>query len=116
MTDCYALCYWIPPSNPADICDPLIGMPLNEEECNNFDDNCNQLIDEDLYASCYTGSEGTLMVGICVPGEVTCLEGTWGNYDDDERNRCSFHRRLVRLDGRRNGCCNDCFKPICTKF
>ena len=48
MTDCYALCYWIPPADPSDICDPLIGMPLNEEECNNFDDNCNQLIDEDL--------------------------------------------------------------------
>ncbi len=84
MTDCYALCYWIPPTDPSDICDPSIGMPLSEEECNNFDDNCNQLIDEDLYASCYTGPEGTLMVGICVPGEVTCLEGTWGNYDDDE--------------------------------
>ena len=84
MSECFALCHWLPSSNPSDICDPYIGMPLNEEECNNFDDNCNQLIDEDLYSSCYTGPEGTLMVGICIPGEVTCLEGTWGNYDDNQ--------------------------------
>tara|TARA_B100000287_G_scaffold394952_1_gene409420 strand:+ start:40 stop:1098 length:1059 start_codon:yes stop_codon:yes gene_type:complete len=84
MSECFALCYWLPSSNPNDVCDPYIGMPLNEEECNNFDDNCNQLIDEDLYSSCYTGPEGTLMVGICIPGEVTCLEGTWGNYDDNQ--------------------------------
>ena len=49
MTECYALCHWIPPVNPNDICEPLIGMPLSEEKCNNFDDNCNQQIDEDLY-------------------------------------------------------------------
>jgi len=84
MSECFALCHWLPSSNPSDICDPYIGMPLSEEECNNFDDNCNQLIDEDLYSSCYTGPEGTLMVGICIPGEVTCLEGTWGNYDDNQ--------------------------------
>ena len=84
MTDCYALCNWIPPVDPAEICDPLIGMPLNKEECNNFDDNCNQFIDEDLYAACYTGPDGTLMVGICVPGEVTCDTGTWGNFDNNQ--------------------------------
>jgi len=83
MTECFAFCYWIPPEDPTQ-CDPLIGMPLNEEKCNNFDDNCNQLIDEDLYSACYTGPEGTLMVGICEPGIMTCDAGTWGNYDDDE--------------------------------
>ena len=84
MTECYAMCYWIPPTDPADICDPLVGMTLSNEKCNNFDDNCNQEIDEDLYASCYTGPEGTLMVGICIPGEMTCDKGSWGNYDEDE--------------------------------
>ena len=84
MSDCYAMCYWIPPSDPNEICDPLIGMPLAEEDCNNFDDNCNQLIDEDLYSPCYSGPEGTLMVGICVPGEMVCVEGTWGSHDDNE--------------------------------
>ena len=84
MSDCFAMCYWIPPADPNEICDPLIGMPLAEEECNNFDDNCNELIDEDLYSPCYSGPEGTLMVGICVPGEMVCVEGTWGSHDDEE--------------------------------
>tara|TARA_R110002074_G_scaffold47325_2_gene121393 strand:+ start:6299 stop:8188 length:1890 start_codon:yes stop_codon:yes gene_type:complete len=83
MTECFAFCYWIPPADPAD-CDPLIGMPLNQEKCNNFDDNCNQQIDEDLYTACYTGPEGTLMVGICEPGIMTCDVGIWGNYNEDE--------------------------------
>ncbi len=83
MTECFAFCHWIPPPDPTQ-CDPLIGMPLNEEKCNNFDDNCNQEIDEDLYSACYTGPEGTLMVGICEPGIMTCDAGTWGNYNDDE--------------------------------
>jgi hypothetical protein len=84
MTECYALCYWAPSGDPNAVCDPLIGMELNQEKCNNFDDNCNQEIDEDLDAPCYTGPEGTLMVGICVPGEMTCDAGTWGNYDDGD--------------------------------
>jgi len=84
MTECYAICHWIPPSDPSIVCDPLIGMPLAMEKCNNFDDNCNQEIDEDLYNACYTGPEGTLMAGICMPGEVTCETGTWGNYDESE--------------------------------
>jgi len=84
ITDCYALCYWFPSTNPTDICDPLIGMALSQEKCNNFDDDCDQEIDEDLYAVCYTGPEGTVSVGICIPGEMTCDTGTWGNYDDDE--------------------------------
>ena len=84
MSECYAMCHWIPPQDPGDVCDPLIGAPLSEEKCNNFDDNCNQLIDEDLITSCYTGPEGTLMVGICEPGVMTCEAGTWGNYDEDD--------------------------------
>ena len=84
MTECYALCYWVPSGDPNAVCDPLIGMELSQEKCNNFDDNCNQEIDEDLYGACYTGPEGTLMVGICVPGEMTCDAGTWGNYDNEE--------------------------------
>ena len=84
MTECYALCYWVPSGDPNAVCDPLIGMELSQEKCNNFDDNCNQEIDEDLYGACYTGPEGTLMVGICIPGEMTCDAGTWGNYNDDE--------------------------------
>ena len=83
-TECYAPCYWMsqpPGSDP--LCDPQIGMPLQQEECNNFDDDCNQLIDENLFAGCYTGPEGTIGVGICIPGEMTCEAGTWGHYNDN---------------------------------
>jgi hypothetical protein len=79
-TECFAVCYWLaqpPGSDP--LCDPQIGMPLAQEDCNNFDDNCNQLIDENLFAGCYTGPEGTIGNGICKPGEMTCDAGVWGN-------------------------------------
>ena len=77
-TDCVAPCVYFP--EPDEVCDPQIGMPLEMEECNNFDDNCNQLIDEDLYAQCYTADPSTMYVGICEPGLMTCLAGSWGNY------------------------------------
>ena len=82
-TQCFAPCYWLtdPPGMDPN-CDPTGGMPI-EEMCNNFDDNCNFLIDEDLYAGCYTGPEGTVGVGICIPGEVMCQTGTWGHENDD---------------------------------
>lgn len=76
-TPCYALCYFIPGvSNP---CEPLVGQPF-PEICNNFDDDCDELIDEDLYSDCYTGPSGTEGVGICEAGEIMCLDGSWGNY------------------------------------
>ena len=84
-TDCFAACHWLAdPPGTDPLCDSLVGMPLQEEECNNFDDNCNQLIDEDLFAGCYTGPEGTIFVGICVPGQMTCLTGAWGGYNAQE--------------------------------
>ena len=83
-TSCYAPCYWMaqpPGSDP--LCDPTIGMILQQEKCNNFDDNCNQVIDEDLFAACYTGPDGTIGVGICLPGEVKCEAGVWGHDSED---------------------------------
>jgi len=62
-------------------CDPNLGQPF-PEICNNFDDDCDELIDEDLYSGCYTGDQETLNVGICRAGELMCLDGTWGNYTD----------------------------------
>ena len=82
MTDCLAMCFWVPP-DPPEICDPHVGIELSEEDCNNFDDNCNGEIDEDLYSACYTGPEGTLNIGICEPGIMTCDSGIWGNYNQD---------------------------------
>jgi hypothetical protein len=78
MTECMALCSWAPP-NPNEVCDPFLGI-LTEEVCNAFDDNCNQLIDEDLTAACYTGPEGTAGVGVCVLGLIVCEFGSWGNH------------------------------------
>jgi len=77
LTPCYAQCYWQKPV--PENCDQFLGF-VDKEMCNNHDDNCNQLIDEDLFKGCYTGPPETLYVGICEPGQVTCEKGSWGNY------------------------------------
>ena len=78
MTDCQAICAYFPPAPPA-VCDVRAGIALAQEACNNFDEDCDQDIDENLTQQCYTGEVETLGVGLCVPGEVYCLQGTWGN-------------------------------------
>ena len=80
FTPCLAMCAWQIPIDSS--CDPYGGQPLPYELCNNHDDNCNQLVDEDLYEVCYTGPPETMNVGICLPGIATCFEGSWGNYTD----------------------------------
>ncbi len=62
-----------------DTCSP--GSP-NTEACNNLDDDCDGLIDEDefddpLNQSCYSGPAGTENIGICVAGTQTCTSGVW---------------------------------------
>jgi len=83
-TPCFAGCYWLtdPPGTMSN-CDSLIGMSLEEEICNAFDDNCNMLIDEDLQSGCYTGPAGTLGIGICSEGTITCDMGVWGSYNNE---------------------------------
>lgn len=78
VTDCAALCTYLPLPEPP-LCDPLAGLALEDEECNNFDEDCDEIIDEQLVQACYTGPRDTLFVGVCAPGEVYCLRGTWGN-------------------------------------
>ena len=80
-TECFAFCHYFP--QPDEVCDPHIGMVIEDELCNNFDDNCNGQIDEDLYALCYSGPEGTVNKGICEPGQVTCKYGVWGGIAPD---------------------------------
>ena len=83
LSECLAVCHWIPATIPAgSTCDKYLGEII-PEECNNHDDNCNDQIDEGLIAGCYSGAPETMLVGICLPGEMTCLEGSWGNYDDN---------------------------------
>jgi len=79
VSPCLASCHWF--SNPYGSdpnCDAYAGIPLQEEICNDFDDNCNAEIDEDLFANCYTGPAGTLGIGICKPGIAVCNAGKWG--------------------------------------
>tara|TARA_B100000131_G_scaffold221323_1_gene212870 strand:+ start:48549 stop:50672 length:2124 start_codon:yes stop_codon:yes gene_type:complete len=83
MTPCKAACAYIPPQGDG-VCDEQLGM-IMPELCNNWDDNCNQLIDEDLFSNCYSGPEGTVDVGICLPGSMICLEGQWGHYANPEQ-------------------------------
>ena len=84
LSECLAVCHWLPQTVPVgSTCDKYLGE-IKPEECNNHDDNCNDLIDENLIANCYSGPPETLLVGICLPGEMMCLEGSWGNYDDNE--------------------------------
>ena len=83
LSECLAVCHWLPQTTaPGTICDKYLGE-IKPEECNNHDDNCNGLIDENLFAGCYSGPPETMYVGICLPGEMTCVEGSWGNYDDN---------------------------------
>tara|TARA_B100000927_G_C16473644_1_gene472516 strand:+ start:1542 stop:3590 length:2049 start_codon:yes stop_codon:yes gene_type:complete len=77
MTDCLAFCNYFP--NPDEQCDPFLGMALVREECNAFDEDCDQLLDENLVQACYTADPETLGVGVCQPGSVYCDLGTWGS-------------------------------------
>tara|TARA_R110002110_G_scaffold399822_2_gene615833 strand:+ start:4144 stop:6294 length:2151 start_codon:yes stop_codon:yes gene_type:complete len=85
LTECLAVCHWLPQTtSPGTTCDKYLGE-IKPEECNNHDDNCNQQTDENLFASCYSGPPETMLVGICMPGEMTCTAGNWGNYDDNQQ-------------------------------
>jgi hypothetical protein len=81
MSDCLALCAWLPqevvPADTPDLCDELVGLPVEPEVCNNFDEDCDELVDERLTKLCYTGPEGTSGVGVCAPGGMLCKEGQW---------------------------------------
>ena len=78
MTDCFALCHWFPELTlPDEECDQLAGIAVEPEVCNNFDEDCDNLVDEQLSRLCYTGPEGTINVGLCSAGEQTCFEGGW---------------------------------------
>lgn len=77
MTECFALCHWVPELEPNVECDQFGGIPTNPEMCNDFDEDCDSLIDERLVRDCYTGPEGTLNVGICTMGEQACNRGQW---------------------------------------
>lgn len=75
-TVCQALCVYRPEIQEGCIAD--LGLP-EAEICNNWDDDCDEEVDEDLSRSCYTGPLGTLNVGVCAEGGQTCQRGIWGD-------------------------------------
>ena len=78
-TECTSYCYAVGVLGSG--CDKHVGDIVNEK-CNGWDDDCDGLVDEDLYKECYTGPDGTKGVGVCVAGEMICENGKWGNYVD----------------------------------
>ncbi|MAF44010.1 MAG: hypothetical protein CMI54_07605 [Parcubacteria group bacterium] len=79
FTECQALCAYEPQIQ--EECDPTLGQP-EEERCNAWDDDCDDMIDEGLFTGCYTGPAGTANIGECSPGHLTCFVGRWGNQSD----------------------------------
>lgn len=90
MSDCLPMCAWLPPEivshDDPDSCDTTMGIPISPEMCNNYDEDCDSLIDENLEKSCYSGPDGTFGVGVCRTGTMVCQQGRWygetqgGNY------------------------------------
>ena len=47
------------------------------ELCNNYDDDCDLDIDENITRDCYSGPPQTIDVGICESGTERCFRGVW---------------------------------------
>jgi len=82
MTPCMALCAYLD-LDQGEECNPGIGRPVQDEVCNNFDEDCDDQIDENLTRACYTGPRDTLSIGICAAGQQVCVEGRWGGDNTD---------------------------------
>ena len=52
------------------------------EMCNNHDDNCNEIIDEDLQLTCFDGDFDLVGTGLCEAGISICEAGIWGPCED----------------------------------
>jgi len=87
VTECVSYCWAMGFKYPG--CKKTVGEPV-EEVCNNWDDDCDNKIDEYLYKECYTGDEETLDVGICHAGDMICHEGKWGQSPDKQVNPSNF--------------------------
>ncbi len=108
MSPCMALCAFLP-LDQGEECNPGIGRPIQEEVCNNFDEDCDDILDENLTRACYSGPRDTLGTGICVPGEQSCFEGRWGGPNNDGDwtvNLCEGE--VVPMEEVCNGSDDDC--------
>ena len=108
MSECLALCAQLDTLANQE-CDPYTGMAVQNEICNNFDEDCDQEIDEELMVACYTGPDGTLDVGVCVAGNMVCNQGRWGNFDRWDRFQRDFCKdEIVPQQEVCDGADNDC--------
>ena len=108
MSDCLALCAHIPAVAGVEECDRLTGMAIETEICNNFDEDCDQSIDEQLVTACYTGPENTLGVGVCESGNMICSEGRWGNIRNNRFVRDFCDDEITPSQEVCDGADNDC--------
>ena len=107
MTDCQALCVYVPMPEPPP-CDPRVGMTVEQEECNAFDEDCDEEIDEELTQPCYTGDPDTLLVGVCAPGEAYCNLGVWGSDVNGQFTPGICDGEVTPTDEICDGADNDC--------
>jgi hypothetical protein len=54
-----------------------VGEVPQLELCNNYDDDCDLQIDENITRDCYMGPPETLGVAECVAGTESCFRGVW---------------------------------------
>ncbi len=77
-----------------------VGQRLpTEEVCDAVDNDCDGVVDDELFQSCYRGPPGTAGVGLCQAGLVSCVSGSWSGCEgevlpalevcDDADNDCN---------------------------
>jgi len=106
MTECRAMCTFLTEVPPE--CDPRLGMVVNPEDCNNYDEDCDSLIDENLLRMCYSGPEETIGIGVCTPGSQICDLGVWGGEINSNWTADVCEGEILPSDEVCDGADNDC--------